>query len=716
MKPRWTAAAIVAAFGIALLPMAANAAPLPAPAPSTPTAGTTVDQPVFSWAPVDGAAKYEIEVALDDQFVTVTDPGDEIELRVVHGTTYIPTFSYTAKTHYWHVRAVAADGTKGEWSDPWEFTRRWTNDAEAAGTESDVPSSRVENVRLVDGGTTPALNKIAITWDPVPGAAFYQVQVDGPYADAVCTTPHTTLAPPFHGKYELRSAIGCDIDIQSPIRAWVEGAWSSPGPGTVAIESADAEVGDLVYVRFLDSGGDSVVVPAFSATVTAAGGDPRAFTVDAATIPVDPEAIAEYFVVSLPFEADGSYSARVRAVDAVAAGDYPLSPVVGMWSNQRPEPTDPMGSWLTFTVAAPDAGSGSLNTPAVPTDLLMEGTDVPTLSWEPAPGADAYAVTVALDRDFTNPVAHYTTRSATLVPPETYDDNGPARSYYWHVEPCIYTDVTQTDVICLTGEIAINDPTYVGRFAKRSTPITGLTATSLDDQTNTLLRWGDALTAAQALDASYTPGGVEKYEIQITDGDWAQANKVFTDNLAYSTAADTPLTSGTYRWRVRPYDGQEVPLAWATGPDFTIVQPKEPDPDPDPSPSGSTPNPGSSTPGGFPTDDPTPTGPAPVYQAPPADDGTATDLPPEKPGKPGVKRSGKKYLRIHWRASEEFGSPVSQYLVYRSKNGTKFSVAKRTTSRTARVKAAKKKTYWFYVVADSEAGRSDRSSITKFPK
>jgi hypothetical protein len=237
---------------------------------------------------------------------------------------------------------------------------------------------------------------------------------------------------------------------------------------------------------------------------------------------------------------------------------------------------------------------------------------------------------------------------------------------------------------------------------------------SQDSQANVMLTWGDALTASDATFPGDTPGGVEKYEVQITDGAWSDAVSIMTDNLAYSTAAGDPLPSGTFRWRVRPYDGQGVPLAWATGPDFTIVQPD--DPDPEPSPTQSTPNPGSSTPGGLPTDPPASSGPPPTYQAPPADDGTAADIPPDVPGKPGVKRSGRKYLRVHWRASEELGSPVSQYLVYRSTNGSSFSLVKRTTSTTVRVKASKKKTYWFYVVADSEAGRSARSATTKFPK
>lgn len=119
MRPMWTSAWLfVVALVLALVPMTANAAPLPAPTLLTPTAGATVDQPLFSWDPVAEAAYYEIEVALDDQFVTVTDPRlptDPVGVaqpRPVYGTTYVPTFSYAAKTHYWHVRAVGTDGAR----------------------------------------------------------------------------------------------------------------------------------------------------------------------------------------------------------------------------------------------------------------------------------------------------------------------------------------------------------------------------------------------------------------------------------------------------------------------------------------------------------------------------------------------------------------------------------------------------------------------------
>ncbi len=248
MKPRWTGATLLAAaFALALLPMTANATPLPAPAPLSPTAGATVDQPVFSWQPVDGAASYEIEVALDDQFVTVTDPGDEVAPRVVKGTTYVPTYSYTAKTHYWHVRAVSADGAKGTWSAPREFTRRWTNDDEAAGVEQVSPASTGGERAVAGRRRHAASGPGGARMGPRAGCRFLPGgvgTVDGS-AQMLCTTPHAALIPPFRGSYAPRSPLG-SCSLLSPLRAWVDGsAWSEPTPGTLAIEGSGVRTGDL---------------------------------------------------------------------------------------------------------------------------------------------------------------------------------------------------------------------------------------------------------------------------------------------------------------------------------------------------------------------------------------------------------------------------------------------------------------------------------------
>ena len=98
---------------------------------------------------------------------------------------------------------------RGKWSASETFTRRWTNLDEATGVQADEPASRVENVRLLTGGSTPALNDIAITWDPVPGAAYYQLQLTPPFPDETitCTTPHTVVAPAYENAYVRRDAL-----------------------------------------------------------------------------------------------------------------------------------------------------------------------------------------------------------------------------------------------------------------------------------------------------------------------------------------------------------------------------------------------------------------------------------------------------------------------------------------------------------------------------
>jgi hypothetical protein len=728
VKQKWTGAWLfVVALVLALVPITANAASLPAPSMLTPSAGATVDQPLFSWTPVAGAAHYEIEVALDDQFVTVTDPPQPTdpvavdEPRPVHGTTYIPTFTYSAKTHYWHVRAVGTDGTKGQWSASGTFTRRWTNDDEATGVQADDPASRVENVRLLNGGTTPALNDIAITWDPVPGAAYYQLQIaptGSPDETITCETPHVVVAPAYENDYQRRDPLDTCAPVMSPIRSWTDAtAWSETSPGRIAIESTLGRTGELVYVRFMDADGESQIVAPFAAEIESAGGDPRTFTISGSG-PADPEAIAQFLVVEFPIEAQRAYTARVRAVDFIVEPDYPAidpTPVVGMWSNERREPGEPRPSSLVFTPTDPISGTGSLFDPVIPRNLAQTDSDVPVLSWEPADGAVAYRVVIALDRDFTNRVAEYRTRAAVFVPPETYDDNGPAGTYYWFASPCRYDplDPSQGQVTCRVADSeAINDPRYVGRFSKRSEPVLDLTATAFDDDRNVLLRWGDALTSALAVPSNSTPGGVERYQIQLTTGNWSASVDAQTDNLAYSTALE-PLSPGEYRWRVRPLDGQSVPLAWAYGPDFTIGEPDEPSP----SPTSPTPQPSTSpspTSPGIPGTSPAPTGPPPVYQAPGADEGVAAEIAPDPPGKPRVTKVSKRRVRVHWRESEELGQPVSAYLVYRSTNGASFKRVRSTTSQTTRIKAKRGRTYWFYVIADSDAGRSGQSLTTRF--
>lgn len=692
------------------LPMAAHAVPLPAPTPISPSA--TVDQPRFQWSAIEGASSYELEVALDDQFVTPTDPLGGGYLTV-YGTHYVPLRSYQAKTMYWHVRAVGADSAKGRWSAPTEFTRRWTNIDEEVGVDvGGAPASRVENVRVVGGGTTPPLNNVALKWDPVPGAAYYEVQFstdqtfqdDDPAIRMTCYTTHPVIAPGFSGKYLRRSTPlwtgNSNCPINTPIRPWAKTSWTRSAGG-LEVSGSGVRVGDDVVVRYTPAG------PEYTLPVIGVGAG--VFTIpDTGSPPLDTAGELEWFKIAINLDVGKTYYVRVRAIDFSPGADYPYnSPpteVKGMWSDHRSEATETPPQPLAIVPSTPE-GTGPDNRPAIPSTDNVTGTDFPLLRWQPVASAKAYRLVLALDRDFTDIVATYDTRGATFIPERTLDDNGPNRSYYWYVLPCTTSD---DKVYCpVADRDAINNDLYVARFAKHSAPVANATQSPIDNGRQVLLSWGDALTAA----APDNPGGVAAYQLQWTGGDdWANAASVVTDSTGFATTLEAPLAGGTYRWRVRPLDGDGIGLAWTLGPeDFTITGAPTPSTSPSPSPSPSSSD--GTKPPGPPMPNPTP---SLTYDQNPGGSGGQGNVLPGKPGKPRVIRVAETVLKVRWRASQAYTDPVTAYLLMSSTDGRTFRQVQRTSSHSSRLKAKRGTKYWFYVVAVSAAGNSAQSATATF--
>jgi hypothetical protein len=80
---------------------------------STPT-----PQPVILfWQLLDGAQKYQVELARKGDFSRV-----EVRRSVEGPMVSIPDLFQG--TWYWRVRAVGKDGVPGDWADPWVFTHR----------------------------------------------------------------------------------------------------------------------------------------------------------------------------------------------------------------------------------------------------------------------------------------------------------------------------------------------------------------------------------------------------------------------------------------------------------------------------------------------------------------------------------------------------------------------------------------------------------------
>lgn len=147
-------ALFVAAPGVAV------AAPS-APTPVSPANGsTTVYVPALGWKPVAGADHYTFQLAADSGFNSPVE---------VSGATVMETYNTWATskyalpngTYYWHVRAVDAAGKVSGWSATRSFVKKWL------GTTAPISPG--------DGATIQYPTNPTIKWQPIPGAAKYEV-------------------------------------------------------------------------------------------------------------------------------------------------------------------------------------------------------------------------------------------------------------------------------------------------------------------------------------------------------------------------------------------------------------------------------------------------------------------------------------------------------------------------------------------------------------
>ncbi len=131
--------------------------------------------PQFSWEPVAGAARYEVEVSYSRDFA----PGSKVCCASpVIGTSHSPTKPLPDNTYYWRVRAIDVDGNVGVWnpssSDASRFEKVFDK-AAALGRPS------ISNLHMRDNRSDPApagpTQTPVVVWDQVPGASSYLVEV-----------------------------------------------------------------------------------------------------------------------------------------------------------------------------------------------------------------------------------------------------------------------------------------------------------------------------------------------------------------------------------------------------------------------------------------------------------------------------------------------------------------------------------------------------------
>jgi hypothetical protein len=165
-----------------------------APADFGAAAESDLFLPQFTWSPVPGATRYELEINSDASWAAGSRACCDDKILAA---TFTPTQSFKSNTYYWRVRAFDADGNPGDWSRVGTaqasdaFAKTFDNVCIGELTTNCVPSPgpSLQNLRIEDwsgarvtGGSTSS--PVAV-WDPVPGASSYEYDVTR-YNNNVC--------------------------------------------------------------------------------------------------------------------------------------------------------------------------------------------------------------------------------------------------------------------------------------------------------------------------------------------------------------------------------------------------------------------------------------------------------------------------------------------------------------------------------------------------
>ncbi|MHB8990471.1 MAG: glycoside hydrolase family 78 protein [Chloroflexota bacterium] len=143
-----------------------------APELVAPTSRSTTGEanPVFDWADVAGATRYQLMVGTNAWF------GSKVIDTTVTGTSsFTPTTGLANGSYYWKVNAGNGAGTSG-WSPTWSFTvSGGTTPPPGGGLAAPVPVAP----GAPEGASAQAFNSLkpVYSWGAVDGATSYRIQV-----------------------------------------------------------------------------------------------------------------------------------------------------------------------------------------------------------------------------------------------------------------------------------------------------------------------------------------------------------------------------------------------------------------------------------------------------------------------------------------------------------------------------------------------------------
>ena len=451
------------------------------PSITTPTvtdldSAPEVYDPKFSWDPIPGAARYEVEVNPSADFAIgskVCCDGTTI------ATSLSPTKVFKNDTYHWRVRAIDPDDHAGVWNVGQVFQKTFDN-------VPPVTAPSVKNLHMRDNQNDPGVDQDlgtpgyqthapVITWDKVHGASSYEVDV-APYELGNCNWSATSS----DHHWDVFTAVN---------------AWTPLGDGWNHVQPYP-----------------------------------------------DAMSVANEFVNL----AAGTYCARVHARTDRDTANHD---VYGDWTYL--DDGTGRGTAFEFTGYPPTQSPGCMGYPCTNDYLTpVRGTNLtitPYFTWNQINGALSYFIIVSRDANFTSIVDYgfthvpaYAPRTANAT--RSYTDE--STSYYWAVLPSPNYD----------GNNAVGNPllAHAGDFQKQSVPPSLLYPAGgqvFPDQPT--FRW--------------TPcDGARRYRLQVS-GDPTFSNlldDVFVDSTSYSSNTTYPANTVLY-WRVRADDENLNGLTWS---------------------------------------------------------------------------------------------------------------------------------------------------------
>jgi hypothetical protein len=503
------------------------------------------DNPIFSWNPVPGAARYEVEVNSAQNFA----PGSKwCCAGTTLGTSLAPMAALANNRYYWRVRALDAHGNAGVWNEGRPFEKAF---------DPTTPTVRGLTVRNAEGkelGGVPSTDTPIVTWDPTPGASLYEVQLG----------IHEALGCDFS-----KSATNTALHAATATPAWTPLARNGAGhQGPAAWPTPQQQVQTLepgksycvrVLARTDDDAQHNQVV---SAWTQINGTNQAAF---------------QYVDTSSETEAKNAQEEKEEGEGKRPQCPATRGPIVksGLWSGgatyaKNDVVEDKNGSFYLSLTSGNIGHEPSLSpeywsllelaTPGCAYRLPATGTTTaltPLLTWKRVALAEGYFVVIARDPRFTE-VADVGYTNVPAYAPRLANEaplSDETTGYYWAVIPTSAGDghgVFSTPCFATPTNHCEGANDNPQRFDKSSVPPQPLSPSA-----------GSEVSAQPSFRWSLVDNA-RTYQLQVaSDPSFAKPiDDVTTDATAYTSNSTYPADTALY-WRVRATDWRGQGLNWS---------------------------------------------------------------------------------------------------------------------------------------------------------